>query len=128
MGEDPIKAKDNIRRVSQIGIDTTHSKLDDKLKEILDQAIEVQLLQVPLSPRQPQLMTEAPHKNYKFHRLLIPYFELALQNRHPRNIKSEIFNLILIDKDRFLKELMKKWDEYAPPSQTILEYDWGEVG
>jgi len=95
MGEDPIKAKDNIRRVSQIGIDTTHSKLDDKLKEILDQAIEVQLLQVPLSPRQPQLMTGVPHKNYKFHRLLIPYFELALQNRHPRNIKSEIFNLIL---------------------------------
>lgn len=126
-GRDPMKEKDSIRRTSQIGIETTSTGIDPFLVEILNQAVEVQLLQVPLLPRQPQESSKSPYKNYKFHRLLAPYFSLAIQNRHPRNIKAEIFNYILRNPDKFLEVLMKNWEGYIPPSQTTLEYDWGDI-
>ena len=125
-GKDPTDEKDKIRKTSQIGISTTSEEIKDYLIDIIEQAVEVQLLQIPLLPRKPQLSSKSPYRNLKFHRLLTPYFSLAVQNRHPRNIKSEIFNLIIDDSEKFLKTLMKNWDEYKVPSQEVLEFDHGK--
>lgn len=121
-GKNPKKIKDNIRRTSQIGIQIVRGDLNPQLKELLDEATEVQLLQIPIISRQPQNKSDITIQlNYKFHRLLMPYFALAIQNRHPRNIDARIFNIIISNPDKFLQILLKKWGNYTGLYQNTLD-------
>jgi energy-coupling factor transporter ATP-binding protein EcfA2 len=121
-GKNPKKIKDNIRRTSQIGIQIINRDIDPQIKELLDEATEVQLLQIPIISRQPQNKSEITIQlNYKFHRLLMPYFALAIQNRHPRNIDARIFNIIISNPDKFLRILLRKWGNYKGLYQNTLD-------
>ncbi len=121
-----VKEKDLIRRTSQICINTMSSPIEDELEDYLRQALEVQLLQEPLFPRNLHAREKTPYRNYKFHRLLTPYFSLAIQNRHPREINADHFNTILHDTDSFVKSLLENWLEFLVIEKDDFEFDWGD--
>jgi hypothetical protein len=84
---------DHLRPISQVQVQN-FSKLGERTRNALTQALEVGLLQRPLDNRQPQQHSQVPHENFKIHRMLCPYYELALANRFPRKIEAELLNLV----------------------------------
>ena len=82
---------DHLRQISQIQVQH-FAKLTERTRKALAEALEVGLFQRPLDNRQPQQGTQIPHENFKLHRILCPYYELALANRFPRKIKAETLN------------------------------------
>jgi SIR2-like domain len=84
---------DHLRPISQVQIQS-FSKLSARTKNALEQSLGVGLLQRPMDNRQPQQHSQVPHENFKIHRMLCPYYELALANRFPRKIEAELLNLV----------------------------------
>ena len=81
-----------LRTVSQVEIKDYHL-LDIRIKKYLEEAVEHNLLQIPLLARK-QDVKSAPYHGYKLHRLLIPYFSLELPNRFPRTISATHVNIL----------------------------------
>jgi hypothetical protein len=85
------------------------------------------MLQIPLIARQPQQKIKRPYHGYKFHRMLIPYYELELANRHPRAIPAETMNIVLNDPNEFIRRLTRRLDSLEYDSSiTELEFDFGD--
>src|SRR5205085_1238460 len=63
--------------------------------EVLDDAVKSRMLQVPILPKQPHNpIKDSPAEKYSFHRLLAPFFRLALTERYAVQIKAKDFNKI----------------------------------
>lgn len=121
-----------LRTVSQIEI-KDFNELRPFLKKLLDEAVENNLLQIPLLARLQEAKT-APYYGYKIHRMLIPYFSLELPNRFPRTIIAEQMNIVVeiingkkSDKD-FISPIIAKLnldeEDTYPPS--LREFDYGD--
>ena len=99
---------DRLRTVSQIQIQH-YSKLTAEVLCALKEALDVGLLQRPIGTRQPQQQKQVPHENFKLHRMLCPYYELALANRWPRRIDATVLNDVLrISDAEFVKKASGK--------------------
>ena len=100
--------RERLRTVSQIQVQN-YSQLTEQLVTTLDEAMDVGLLQRPIGARQPQQHKQVPHENFKLHRMLCPYYELALANRWPRKIDASLLNEALqISDGEFARRVMTR--------------------
>lgn len=116
-----ISSPKEIRTVSGIDIKNYH-QLNQRTKAILDQALELQILQIPIKYRLRQ-KTETPIFGVKFHRLLIPYYRLKLGYRYPRQIEAKALNNIFDSPEKFIADLMKSWDSTTPESEIVAQME-----
>ncbi|MDI9395950.1 MAG: hypothetical protein QM426_11315 [Euryarchaeota archaeon] len=101
-------------------------KLDKTSTNALNDSVSYRLLQVPYSPRRPQEITKyAPHKRYRFHRLLCPRFRLSLADRWPKEINAEFFNEIFSNPKNFVSQITKYFIKNTPPTidRKITDYE-----
>lgn len=95
---------DRIRQTSRVYVQNPGA-LSAELRAYLGEASEVQLLQVPLLPRQPQLRGESVASHYAIHRLLCPYFGISLADRHPRRVDAGQLQRAIENPAAFVAEL-----------------------
>jgi Cdc6-like AAA superfamily ATPase len=123
---------DKPRTVSQIEIEN-YAQLDPAIRHLISETIDVSLLQIPLRARH-QEKTKAPFFGFKFHRMLIPYFRLALPNRWPRTLDAPTMNQLIdiingrMMQENWVAEITKKFNVDEPDKGTTLdEFDSEEL-
>jgi NAD-dependent SIR2 family protein deacetylase len=96
--------------------------------EILDDAVKSRMLQVPILPKQPHNpIKDSPAEKYSFHRLIAPFFRLALTERYAVPIKAKDFNRIWSHPDE-VRELLadgykaKGISEYIDSADVMLPF------
>lgn len=84
-----------------------YDKLSHDSRIVIEKAVELQLLQVPMQHRLTP-NSGSPFEGLKFHRMLCPYFKLKLGYRYPRNVKAEDLNEIISGKGNTKKKFVDK--------------------
>lgn len=97
-------------------------RLTETAINALNDSVSRKLLQVPYYPRKPQEAAKyAPHKRYRFHKLLCPRFKLSLTERWPKEISSDVFNSIFTNPKETVNSITQYFiDDITPKIDTKL--------